>query len=87
MTCTLIDRLREPKVLDMAIFDWVASLLFAVIIGVYFFKLRGSLNWTVWIVLWTFFGVLVHWLFGVPTMLGYYLRLNKRPIRTNSCQE
>lgn len=80
-TCTLIDYLRSPKILDMALFDWLASLLFAFIIGRYMIHIRTVIQWIVWIILWIAFGVVVHIAVGVPTMFGYYLGLNARPPR------
>ena len=81
MTCSWIQTLRKPKILDMSIFDWVASLLAAALAGYFLFKLRGWFNWTLFIVGWTLAGVAIHKLFGVNTMLGYYMGLNPKPIR------
>ena len=76
-----IDQLRQYRIAEMAIFDWVTSLLGAIIIGYYLLKLRSIIHWIVWIIIWILFGIIVHLLFGVDTMLGYYLGINKKPIR------
>jgi len=80
MACTWIQFLRKPKILDMSIFDWVVSLLAAAILG-YFMKLRGYIQWTVFLVGWTLAGGAIHAAFGVNSMFGYYLGLNPKPIR------
>lgn len=77
--CSTIQGLRKPKVFDMSIFDWIASLLLAAIFG-YFLKLRGF-AWVLLIFFWILFGVVVHLYFGIDTMLGYYIGLNPKPIR------
>jgi hypothetical protein len=81
MACSWIQSLRKPKILDMSIFDWVTSLLAAFLVGYFLMKLRGYINWALFIVGWTLAGVAIHKLFGVNTMLGYYMGLNPKPIR------
>lgn len=78
--CTTIQRLRKPKILDMSIFDWVASLL-AAALAAYYMGIRGYIHWLLFFIAWTLTGVLVHTGFGVNTMFGYYLGLNPKPIR------
>ena len=81
--CGTIDLLRKPKVLDMSIFDWVTSLLGAWIVGVYVIGLKGAgaLVWCVYLLFWVMLGVLAHCVFGVPTMLGYYIGVSTKPVR------
>lgn len=76
-SCTLIDTLRGPKILDMSIFDWIASMFGAWIVG----KAIHVRYWILWLVGWIVFGVFVHWSMGIPTMFGYYLGLNEKPVR------
>ena len=71
--------MRAPKVLDMSIFDWVTSLSGAVLLG-WFFHVQG-IQWLIFILAWVLFGILAHYVFGVKTMLGYYLGLNEKPLR------
>jgi hypothetical protein len=66
----------------MSIFDWIASLLGAFLVGYFLLKLRGYTNWAVFIVAWTLAGVGIHAAFGVNTMFGYYLGINPKPVRT-----
>ena len=77
---TLIDKLRQPKIADMSIFDWVTSLLGAFILGK-FIGIHSRNAWVLFILAWTLFGILAHWYFGISTMLGYYLGINDKPIR------
>jgi len=87
MTCTFVDTLRKPKILDMSIFDWVGSLVLAVLVGVFLLRIKAIniTGWIVWITLWTLFGVVVHYVVGVDTMLGYYLGINPKPKRSEEC--
>lgn len=79
--CGIVDVLRGPKVADMPIFDWAGSLLAAFLIGKYVLGIRNILTWIAWILVWTAFGIIVHYILGVRTMLGYYLGINARPAR------
>ena len=78
--CTTIQRLRKPKIADMSIFDWVASLLGAFAIG-RAFGIKSLFTWLIFIILWIALGVAAHWAFNVPTMFGYYLGINEKPVR------
>jgi hypothetical protein len=80
--CTVVDIIRKPRVFDMPLFDWVASLAGAFVLG-YFLGIRSVVYWILWILAWTFFGVAVHYIIGVDTMFGYYLGLNPKPKRKN----
>jgi hypothetical protein len=78
--CGLLDTLRGPKLWNMSIFDWVASLLGAWLVGRWLgFK---GMAWLGFLLAWTAFGVVVHLAVGVPTELGYKLGLNGPPERT-----
>ena len=79
--CSFLDRLREPKIFDMSMFDWFSSLFGAYLIGKYFLNLTSIFSYSIWMVVWTFLGVYVHYILGVHTMLGYYLGVNPKPIR------
>jgi hypothetical protein len=72
-----INTLRGPKILNMSIFDWVVSIAGAFLLG----KLLGVKQWALFLVAWVLFGIWVHWVFGVKTMLGYYVGLNEKPER------
>lgn len=80
--CTLIDKLRQPKIADMSIFDWLTSMVAAVLIGVAI-GIKNPMSWIMFSSGWVLFGIIMHWIFGVPTMLGYYLGINNKPVRKN----
>jgi len=82
--CSFIDKLREPKIAKMSIFDWVTSLFGAWLIGTYILRLSRSIYWLLWIILWIIIGIIAHVMTKVPTMLGFYLGLNEEPQR-KSC--
>jgi len=77
---TLIDTLRGPKILDMSIFDWVTSIAGAILLGKWL-GIKGLEKWIGFILAWIIFGIVVHYVVGVNTMLGYYLGLNEKPER------
>lgn len=80
--CTFLDKLRSPKIFDMAIFDWASTIL----VGYLLYKLIQT-KFNKYIPLWQIIlalivlAVAVHYFMGIPTMLGYYLHLNDKPIR------
>ena len=80
--CSWIQSLRKPKILNMSIFDWVTSLLGAILVGRYI-GIIGYPKWILFLVAWTLGGVAIHYVFGVNTMLGYYLGLNPPPVRAD----
>ena len=84
-TCSMVDRLRGPKILGMSIFDWVASLLGGLLLGYYALGFKTVLSMAVWIVVWIALGVIAHIIAGVDTMFGYYLGLNAKPDRSKKC--
>lgn len=78
--CGIIDTLRGPKLWNMSIFDWVASLLGAWLVGRWLgFK---GMAWLGFLLAWIAFGIVVHLAVGVPTELGHKLGLNGPPERT-----
>lgn len=85
--CPIMTILRQPKMLDMALFDWVASLLGAFLVGKYVFRMSGTLQWGTFIILWILLGVVVHYVLGIDTMFGYYLGLNGKPKRDDTCNK
>ena len=77
MDCSLIEKLRSPKILDMSAFDWITSLMGAVLVG----KWIQTKDWFAFILAWIMFGVVAHLIFGVDSMFGYYIGVNKKPVR------
>lgn len=81
--CSTLDYLRKPKIWDMSIFDWATSILGAILIGYFILGLRSLSSYIIWIIIWTFIGIAIHYALGVNTMLGYYLGINPKPERKN----
>jgi len=65
----------------MSVFDWVVSLAGGLMIGFYLLKLKTINSSIIWLIIWTFIGIIVHYAMDVDTMLGYYLGINKYPKR------
>jgi hypothetical protein len=76
-----MDQLRKPKILDMSIFDWVTALLGGFLIAYYMFNITDVIPIILFEIGFIIFGIIVHKLFGVNTMLGYYLGINDKPNR------
>ena len=78
--CTTIQLLRKPKILDMSIFDWLTSLFGAFLLGK-LVGINGIVHWLFFVLGWILFGIFAHWYYKIPTMLGYYLGINEKPVR------
>jgi hypothetical protein len=78
-----MDTLRKPKILNMSIFDWIATLLGGYLLAIYFFEFKDSESIIIFEIIFIIFGIIIHKLFGINTMLGYYLGINDKPIRNN----
>lgn len=70
----LLKTLRTPKIFNIAIFDLSATLLFA-----YYLAVRFNGNKIYYMVGALLLGIFVHWIFGINTMLNYYLGLSDVP--------
>ena len=80
-TCGTIDTLRKPKILDMSIFDLGSTLLAGYLIAIYIFKLTDVYKIILFELIVILIGIITHKIFGINTMLGYYIGLNPKPIR------
>lgn len=76
--CTLIDRLRGPKIFNMAVFDWVATIIGACIICYFYYGSISLPNTLFILVLLILVAIIVHYIFKIPTMLNAYLGLNSK---------
>ena len=68
-----IEQLRRPKVLGMAAFDWIATLLVVLLMSC---LTHQPLKRVTWITMLT--AIAAHKVTGTNTQLNYYLGLNKR---------
>ena len=83
--CTAIQKLRQPKIFDMAIFDWVATFVGSIIIQKYIIykQIKKSiLQVFIYLII---MGIIIHKTMKVDTMFGYYIGINKKQIPTK-CQ-
>ena len=76
---------RDYKIIDIAVFDVVATLIFGLMIFFLFEKLKPnnkrckiSLFLVITLFLFTF-GILMHLIFNIDSKLGFYLGLNSDP--------
>ena len=76
--CTIIDKLRGPKIFNMALFDWVCTFIAAVIICYVFCKNFSTPNILFVFLCLVILGVIVHKMFGINTMFNAYLGLNSK---------
>jgi hypothetical protein len=76
-----MDTLRKPKILNMSIFDWVTALLCGYLICKYLFDINETKHIVLFEIGFIIFGIIIHKIFGINTMLGYYLGINEKPLR------
>ena len=65
-----LQKLREPKFMDMAIFDWAVTIGAAVVIGS---LMRSGCMAVIMFLILILVGVLTHHALGIPTMFNAYL--------------
>lgn len=74
---SLINILRQPKIMNMAIFDFVMTFIAAyIIIVIAKTKFKRTLKILPTFLSLVILGVFVHCHFNIPTMLNYYLGIN-----------
>ena len=77
----LITNLRKPRIAKIALFDVITAILGVFIFLKLFFRNQNNLKlFFVSVLLAFLFGIVVHYVLGIPTMLNYYLGLSKKPI-------
>jgi Fe2+ transport system protein B len=69
----MIDKLRKPKFLGMAIFDIVMTIIAILFIVALTNKSFATVGAGVFML-----AILTHWYFGIETQFGYYLGLNQQ---------
>jgi uncharacterized membrane protein YcaP (DUF421 family) len=72
MSVSLIDRLRGPKIAEMALFDWVATAAVAAVIGVFSKSTHVGVVSFIMLIL---IAIILHYYLGIPTMFNAYLGL------------
>jgi hypothetical protein len=81
--CGFIDKLRKPKIFNMALFDWIATILVGGLIGMALSKKYTNDYYDKKYIIWSIIIVIIlapiaHVLFKTPTMFNYYLGLNTK---------
>ena len=71
---SLIKKLREPRIFEIAIFDLLSSFIGMALI----FHYMGW-GWQLGVALAIPVGILSHYVLGIDTTLNYYLGLSKKP--------
>ena len=72
---SILKTLREPKILDMAIFDLAAVAMLAISYGIYDKSLLSVISAFVILII---VGIVVHATLCIPTMLNAYIGINKK---------
>jgi hypothetical protein len=67
-------RLRSVHIMDMAVFDWLATMIGAIVLASVF----SSEHVVGIFILLIVTAIVAHWAFGIPTMLNAYLGLAKK---------
>lgn len=70
---TTIDKLREPKIANMAAFDWIATAIVA--LGI---SKVSDVHFIIVFVVMVIIAIVVHIATGTPTMLNHYLGINTK---------
>lgn len=83
MECTLLDTVRSFKILDIAVFDFVGTLLVAFLLLNWFVKSPSILQYILVGIISIALGVVVHIILDIPTRLNYMLGISEEPIRKN----
>lgn len=77
-TTGIIATLRKPKVFGMAIFDWVLTLIAAILLSRFVFGDYGLLKVLALFILLVILAIAVHHILGINTPLSRYLGLAAR---------
>lgn len=73
----VITKLRQPQVMQMAAFDWLATLAGAAAIGTLIDRKSVPAVAAIFVLM-VIAAILVHYSLGIPTMLNAYLGLVKK---------
>lgn len=77
---SIIEFLRSFRIYNIALFDLFISLVGLYIFGKTVFPGKPPRVYLLWSVIFVLpIGIMVHYLFGIPTMLNFYLGISTRP--------
>jgi len=78
----IIEKLRKPKILDMALFDWIISILVTLYIS---YKINNNKYDNIIFIKSLFIMIIlaitIHYIFNIDTKLNYYLGISNNPKR------
>lgn len=74
----IIKKLREPKLFGFVLFDWISTILAALLIS-HFTNINGFLILFILLAL----SVFLHYIFKIDTKTNYYLGLSNLPVRNS----
>ena len=79
---SLIEKLRKPKIFDMAMFDWIMTILFTIFISYKYNndKYDNIIFFKIFFIV-ILLAVSIHYIFNIDTKFNYYLGLNDQPKR------
>ncbi len=79
---SLIEELRKPKILDMAIFDWIMSILLTLYISYKYNNDKyDNIIFIKSLIIMVVIAVSTHYIFGIDTKFNYYLGISNNPKR------
>jgi hypothetical protein len=79
---SLIEKLRKPKIFDMALFDWVSSILLTLYISYKYNNDKyDNIIFIKSLIIMIILAVSIHYIFNINTKFNYYLGLNDNPKR------
>ena len=79
---SFIEKLRKPKIYDMALFDWIMTILFALYASYKYNNDRyDNIIFIKSIFIMIILSVSTHYIFKIDTKFNYYLGLSNNPKR------
>jgi hypothetical protein len=79
---SLIEKLRKPKIFDMALFDWTMSILITLYISYKYNNDKyDNIIFLKSLFIMVILAVSIHFIFNIDTKFNYYLGLNDNPKR------
>lgn len=79
---SLIEKLRKPKIYDMAIFDWIMSIIITLYISYKYNNNKyDNIIFIKSIFIMIITAVMTHYVFNIDTKFNYYLGISNNPKR------
>ena len=79
---SLIEKLIKPKIYDMALFDWIMTILFALYVSYKYNNDKyDNVIFIKSIFIMIILAITAHYIFNIDTKFNYYLGLSNNPKR------